>query len=387
MSDGQDSPQVNGAILSHSLNDYREKVGEIIRKENEKFSQLAQEQAKEIIEDACRKADQAVLESQQKASAIIAESEKKAETIIADCQKHAVKISGEIEQQANQKSSEIIEKAQQKAKQVIEEAEGNARKEAKGRVKSQEEKILAKAREEAALILTDARKNAEKESSETMEKTKMEAQQRFEEEITKFRAEAQAQTDQIRIEAQKKAAALIDDIINDNKELNEIIISITKKSETILGKFGNEMQVEAGELTKSVMAARQKIEQKLTAFIGKSEESAVLQRINGSSNKNSALWIVLKGDQSDRGDNGKFLFKGNMELKTLSPIDYLLVRKLKGFLIQVPNVKYLGESSSEEGTLLSFEMQEPLPLMDILSKIPWVENVEAQGDNIKLILN
>jgi F-type H+-transporting ATPase subunit b len=387
MAEKQDSPQGEGTILSHSLSDYREKVGEIIRKENERFSQLAQEQAKEIIADACRKAEEIVLESQKKASENIAEGQKKAERIIADCQKHAVNLNNEVEQQANKKSSEIIEKAQQKAKQVIQEAEESAKKEAKSRIKSQEEKILTQAKEEATSIITEARKNAEKETSEIIEKTKMEAQERFEEEIAKFRAEAQAQTTQIRIEAEKKAAELVDDIMKDNKEFNEMIIGITKKSETILEKLGSEMQVEAAEMTRRVVAARQKIEQKIAAFTGKSQAENVIQRINGNSNKNSALWIILKGEQSEQSDGGGPLFKGQMELKTLSSIDYLLVRKLKGFLIQVPNVKYLGESASEEGTLLSFEMKEPLPIMDILSKIPWVENVETQGDNIKLILN
>jgi vacuolar-type H+-ATPase subunit H len=387
MPEGQDLPQIEDGILTHSLTDYREKVGEIIRKENEKFSQLAQEQAKGIIEDALKKGEELILGSQKKAAAIVADGEKKAEGILADCQKRAVNINNEIEQQANKRSAEIIEKAQQKARQIIQEAEESAKKEAKNRVKTQEEKFLAKAREEAGLIIAEARKNAEKESNQIMEKTKLEAQQRFEEEIAKFRAEAQAQTAQIRVEAEKKAAALIDDIVGDNKEINELIIETVKKSEGILEKFGNEMQVEAGELTKNVMAARQKIEKKAAAFAGKGDQDAVLQRINGNTGKSSALWIALKGEQLEQKDNGGFLFKGQMELKTLSPIDYLLVRKLKGFLLQVPNVKYLGESSSEEGTMMSFEMKEPLPLVDILGKIPLVGNVETQGDSIKLILN
>ena len=76
-----------------------------------------------------------------------------------------------------------------------------------------------------------------------------------------------------------------------------------------------------------------------------------------------------------------------MELKTLAPIDFSVVRKLKGYLTQIPNIIYLGESSSEEGTTLSFELKEPLPLIDILNKVPAVESVETQGENIKLILS
>lgn len=387
MAEVQDTSQVENRESEHSLGAYSEKVGEIIRKENERFTRLAQEQAKDILNDALQKAEEVFQEGQKKAAEVIADSQKKAEGIIADSQKNAANVSREIEERAHQKSSEMIEDAKQRTQQIVEEAEEKAKKEAKSRVKSNEEKILAKAREEADSLLITARENAEKESKEIMERVRVEAERGLEEEVAKFRAEAQKQTDQISKDAQKRASKLIDNIIDDTKEVNEIIVESIKTSEKILGKFNDEIQAESGELAKNIMAARRKLEQKITRFAEKSEDETVLQKINAGSNKKPALWVALKGEQLEGRDDGKHLFKGYLELKTLSPIDYIQIKGLKDVLTQVPNIKYLSESSSEDGTMLSFEIKEPLPLIDILNEIPLVENVETQGDNIKLILN
>jgi vacuolar-type H+-ATPase subunit H len=384
MTEMENSSEVEEGIFTHSLSDYRSKVEEIIRIENERFRALAEEQAKGIIDGAWQKAEEIISESQEKGKGIIADSENKAYAIISDSQRKAEKLGSEIEEQANRKSSEILREAKQKAQQIIQEAEENAAKDAKNRVRVQEGKILNRASKEANSIVADARKNAERESDQIIEKTKQEAQQRVEEEIEKFRLQAKEQSTQIRIEAEKKATKLIDKIIEDGNAINEMIIDTIKSSENLLEKMKGEMQLEVGNLTKGLTAARTSMERTVTKF-SESEDTAALIRRNF--NKNLALWVSLKGEKTALKENGDFLFKGQIELKTLSSMDYTLVKELKGFLIKVPNVKYLGESSSEEGSILSFEIREPLPLVDILGNIPLVENVVTQGDNVKLTLN
>jgi uncharacterized protein YijF (DUF1287 family) len=81
------------------------------------------------------------------------------------------------------------------------------------------------------------------------------------------------------------------------------------------------------------------------------------------------------------------LYKGRIDLKTLSIVDHRKVRSLKAFLTRVQNIKYIGESSNDEGTVLSFEITEPMPLMEILDNIPDVITSEQSGNNIKLTLN
>lgn len=387
MPEVENPTQANSGIFTHSLGEYREKVGEIIRKENERLNQLAQDQAKGIIDNAQLKADDIILQAQKRAATIVADSEKKAEGIIADSQKNAMDVGNAIEQQANQRSIEVTENARKDAQRIIQEAEESAKKEAKNRIKSQEKKIIDKAKEEADSLLNEAKENAEKESTIIKERIREETEKGLEEEVAKFRADAHSQTAQICIEAEKKATKMIDDVVDDIKEINRIIIESITKSENILGKFSGEMKAEAGELAGSIATVRQKLEKKITNFNEKVENVSPIKMINLNPANKSALWVTLKGEQSKHTDNGSDLFKGFMELKTLSPIDHLLIKRLKHFLIQIPNVIYLGESSGEEGTMLSFEMKEPLPLLEVLNNIPLVESVETQGDNIKLILN
>ena len=202
-----------------------------------------------------------------------------------------------------------------------------------------------------------------------------------------MRSQARDQSNQIRIEAEKKAAKFIDKVIEDGNVVNEMIIESIKSSESLLDKMKNEIQIEIGKLTKDLITARKNMEQAVTSFSEKSENALALQDLQKGFNKKLALWVTLKGNRTAVKENGEFLFKGQIELKTLSSMNYALVKELKGFLSKVPNVKYLGESSGEEGSVLSFEISEPLPLLDVLGSIPLVANVVVQGDTVKLSLN
>jgi F0F1-type ATP synthase membrane subunit b/b' len=388
MSTIQETLPVEDGVFAHSLNDYRLKVEEIIRTENERFRKLAEGQARGIIDSAHQQEEEIIRGSQKKASEIIAESEKKAEKMVEDGQERALKISNEIEQQANQKHSEIINEAQQKAQQLVQEAEEKIKEDAKKRVKSEEEKVLAKAREEAHSIITDMREKAEKEKNEIIEGAKKEAVQRVEEEIAKFQADAQAQSAHIRDEAEKIAANLINTIIDSNKELNDMIIKTIRNSETTLEKLKNEMNTEAGELTKNIVTARNRLKQTaVIALAEKGEEDTIVRKSDKKPNKNEVVWVALEGEKSAKRDDNTFLFKGQIKLKAFSSMPYAVLKNMRNYFNQVTNVKYLGESCTDEAYILEFEMKEPLPLIDILKSIPSVERVETQKDSLKLILN
>jgi vacuolar-type H+-ATPase subunit H len=384
----QETLQTKDGVFAHSLSDYRLKVEDIIRTENERFSKLAEEQARVIIDSAHQQEEEIIRGSQEKASEIIAESEKKAEKIVEDSQERALKISNEMEQQANQRCSEIINKAQQKTQQLMQEAEEKIKEEAKNRVKSEEEKILSKAREEARSIIADIRQKAEKDKNEIIEGAKKEAVQRVEEEVAKFQAEAQSQSAHIRDEAEKKAANLIKAIIDSSKEVNDMIIKTIRNSETTLEKLKNEMNTEAGELTKDILTARKRLKQTaVTALAEKSEEDIVLPKSDKKPNKNEVVWVTLEGEKSAKRDDNTYLFKGQIKLKAFSSMSYTVIKNMRNYFNQVPNVKYLGESCTDEVYILEFEMKEPLPLIDILRNIPSVEKVETLKDSLKLILN
>jgi vacuolar-type H+-ATPase subunit H len=387
MSEIQEASHAEHGILAHSLNDYRSKVEDIIRTENERFRELAEEQAKTIIDSAWQKAENIIAESQKKAGEIIAAGEKKAEEAVEDSQQKALKISSEIEQKAHQRYAEIVDEAQQKAQLVIREADEKARKEAKNRVKLQEEKIIAKAKEDAASLITDMKNNAEKEKNEIIARAQKEAEQRREEEIARLQAEIQTQSANILAEAEKKATNLINAIVSGSNEVNDMIIKTMKNSEAILEKLKNELNAEIGELTSNIVTTRNKLEQMVvTALAEKSEENTLLRKGFRNSNNNAVIWVALDGEKSAQRDDNTYLFTGRIELKALPSTDHPTLKNLKNFFNQVPNIKYLGESYTEEGYMLTFEIKEPLPLIDILSKIPSVEKVVTLEDSLKLIL-
>jgi hypothetical protein len=377
MSETQESLHLEDGIFAHSLSDYRSKVEDIIRAENERFSKLAEEQARGIINSALHKAKE-----------ITVESERKAEKIVEDSQQKALQTSNEIEQKANQKYSEIIGGAQQQAQQIILKAEEEAKTEAKNRVKSQEEKILLKLREETHSILTEVKKNAEKEKNDLIEKAKKEAKQNIEEEIAKAKAEAQARSAKTGAEAEQKAANIISTVVSSSNEVNDMIIKAIKKSETILEKMKTEMNSEVGELAKTMVIARNKLEQiAITPPETKNKEETILQKSNKDSEKsNVVIWVALEGEKSVQRDDGAFFFKGQMELKSLSSTPYSVVKSLKDFFNRVPIIQYLGESCTEKGCTTRYEIKEPLPIMDILNNIPLVREVVVRDDSIRLVL-
>jgi hypothetical protein len=376
MSEIQEVLQLEDGIFAHSLSDYRLKVEDIIRSENERYRKLAEEKSKAIINCALSKAQE-----------ITVESERKAQKIVEDSQQKALITSNEIEQKANQRFSEIISGAQQQAQQIILKAEEEARIEAKNRVKSQEEKILLKTREESHSILIEVRKNAEKEKNDIIEKAKKEVKQNIEEEIAKAKAEAQVNSAKISAEAEQKAANMIGAIVSSSNDVNDMIIKAIKKSETILEKMKNEMNTEVGELAKTMVIARNKLEQvAVTAPDTKSKEDTILQKGNKDPDKNNVvIWVALEGEKSAQRDDRVFFFKGQMELKSLSSTPYSVVKSLKEFFSRVLNVHYLGESCSEKGCTTKFEIKEPLPIIDILNNIPSVKEVVVREDSIRLV--
>ena len=425
MSETQESLHLEDGLFAHSLNDYRLKVEDIIRAENERFSKLAEEQAKaiihcalqkaqeitvesernaaKIVEDSQQQAQKITVESERKAAKIIedsqqqaqktsVESERKAAKIIEDTQQQAQKTSNEIQQKANQRYSELINEAQQKAQQILQKAEEEATIEAKNRVKAQEEKILTKMREESHSILTTVKKNAEKEKNDIIEKAKKEAKQYIEEEVARVKAEAQAKSAKISADAEQKAANMINALVTSSNEVNDMIVKAIKKSETIMEKMKSDMNTEVGELTKTMVIARSKLEQvAMPAPDTKSKEDGLLQKNNKDTDKNNtAVWVALEGERTAPRGDGTFFFKGKMELKTLasaSSTTFSVIKSLKDIFNRAPNVQYGGESCSEKEFSTKYEIKVPLPIVDILNNIPLVKEVVVRDDGLKLVLD
>jgi hypothetical protein len=104
---------------------------------------------------------------------------------------------------------------------------------------------------------------------------------------------------------------------------------------------------------------------------------------------NAVIWIALSGERTAPRGGGAFLFKGQMELKSLastSSTAYSLVKSLKDIFSRTLNVHYRGESCSEKECTTQYEIKEPLPLVDILKNVPLVKEVVVRDDGLKLVL-
>ncbi len=351
--------------LDRTIDEYRAKLEELVQKEKERLRKLADKESSSIVEGAWRKAEDIIAESQQKAQ----------------------KIREEIEHQAKKESSKVISNAQYQAQQIISEAEARDKKEARKRTRLEVEELISKAREESNNIISQARKAAEKEVSEMLDGSREKAERIVKDEVDKFRADAQAQLSLDIDEAQKKAKRMIDNGVASCTEVCGLVKQIIQKTETIVDGFKNELQIELGELTQVIALASKKMEQFTTETNEGSDIAAACPDINKKPNRQAVLLVQLEGEESG-GDNGKdSLFRGQMKLKAGSSCDYKQIRRLRDFLLQIPNIRFTGEFASEEETTISMEVQVPLPLLDILGNMPSVEKVVTEGDGAKLILN
>jgi F0F1-type ATP synthase membrane subunit b/b' len=365
MLEPKDVSQLGIDELDRTVDEYRAKLEELVQKEKERLRKLADTESNSIVEGAWRKAEE----------------------IIAESQRETQKTREEIEHQAKKESAKIISNAQYQAQQIISEAEARDKKEAKKRTKLEVEEIISKAKEESNKIIAQAKKAAEKEASEMLDGSREEAQQQIKDEIDKYRAAAQARLADDIAEAQKKAKSIIDDGVASCTEVCELIKQIIQKTETVVDGFKNELQTELGELTQVIALAGKKIEQLMTESIEVSDITTELPKTNEKLNQESVLLVQLDGEESTRGSGKDSLFRGQMKLKAGSSCDYKQIRKLRDFLLQIPNIRFTGEFASEEETTISLEVQVPLPLLDILSNMPSVEKVVTEGDGAKLILN
>jgi F0F1-type ATP synthase membrane subunit b/b' len=344
--------------INRTIDEYRAKIDGIVQKEKERLNQVYEQEASKIVDNARREAEETIARSKQEAQ----------------------KIRENTTSQATKEAAEIINQANRQAQRITDEAQGNIKKEAKNRTREEVEKILSRAREEANDIISGAKALAEKEADETVSKLREEAENIVNEEVEKYRLDAQAQIALAINEAQKRARNITEDIIAKSEDLNGAISQIIQNTEAIVASFKQELQTELGELTRVISMANTNKAQ--LSF--KHTEGNLVVTPNQEMSKKDLLSVRLRGEQ--QGGNGNSLFKGRMEIETISPPDFNQMRKLKDSLIQIPNIKFAGEVYSTEETSLSFDVRELLPVIDILSHIPSVEKLEKQGNNITLVM-
>ena len=81
------------------------------------------------------------------------------------------------------------------------------------------------------------------------------------------------------------------------------------------------------------------------------------------------------------------LYSGMVKLVIARPVDYERVRKFERVLAQVKDIRVaLVGGSADEGNMIVVSVQQPIPLLAILSELPSVEGVSKKDRGIEITL-
>ena len=136
--------------------------------------------------------------------------------------------------------------------------------------------------------------------------------------------------------------------------------------------------------SKRGVEANSKIETKIATYIQNNKGEIEGIPIIENSKISGSIWVIPKGEESSAELRAKGYLKGKIELKALSSFDRRRIDYLKKLFLRITSIKFMGESSSDEGIKLEYNLIEPVPLFDILKNIPWVDRVVKKGKNLKL---
>jgi vacuolar-type H+-ATPase subunit H len=301
-------------------------------------------------------------------------------------------------------SAKIIAEANRKAKEIIEEAEESVKKEAKKKTRAEVEKILEKARKEAEDTISRARQNIDKEKEDFYGSSKQQAEAIMKELTERCRQETNEQSALVMAEAREKAGKMMADMLAGSAQINRMVTEIIDRARVSFNQFETNVRTDTEELMRAI-GETQKVLQQITAPPDEVETKPAetsgsriplfFQNKNRENKENKenkeiitipTLAIRILGEKSNGRNGSQPLFRGQVEMKSISEsFDYQYLKNLKKYLVHIPNIKYLQESASEKELSVLFDIQEPLPLLEILNAMPQVEKVVAEEQGISLV--
>ena len=360
---------------------------------NDEFTKIFDEYRSRIEEITKKTTDDEVPPPKDESQYVIDSDNQQSEEIIAKKQSESDIVRAEAEWQANKEATAIIKEAKLQAQQLLIEAEEIIKKEAKKKTQSQIEKIIEKSKKESEDLISQAREAAERERSELIANSKQEVEQLIKEITERCREESLAQSSQIIVEAREKAEQIISGVVTSSSELSKKITAIMKKTQDTVSELESEMKSEVGELTEAIAEAQHILEEATTSVFLRGETGVETEEAVATPSdegtviiENTVLSVRLMGEKSNGKKGGKPLFTGQVELKSVSSFEYRHLKELMNYLANIPGIKYVQENASEKEMSVLFNVKEPIPLLDIFSDIPLVDEVVEEGDGISLIL-
>lgn len=277
-------------------------------------------------------------------------------------------------------SAKIIREAEKKAKKIIDEAEERAKKEAKKKVKSQAEKLLEKARQEADRMIAEAQEIVNREKNEAVAASKTQTEQLLREITEQFRRETQTRSAEAVSDAREKADKLMTEVMNAGTEIHTLVKTSLEHAQAAVGEFEARLQEETNSISRAIADVQAKIEQLLEA----ARQPEYVPVPAGPTGEDASqepeslptLRMHILGDRSNGKNGSQPLFFGKVEMKSESAtFEYQHFKNLKKQFVKIPSIKQLQESASEKEMSALFDITEPLPLLEILSKMPSVSEV------------
>ena len=284
--------------------------------------------------------------------------------------------------------AKIIQDARREAKKIIEEAEESAHKEAKKRTQNQVDKIIDKARREAEEILDKANRNADKLRADSIAESKKEADLALREITQKCRQDAEAQSAQIIAESREKARKMLEDVSISTTMVGRRIAEIAGRAKKTVAELESSLQAEASELANIVVETQGKLEAaSKVAKPGSAPETAPKGKPEPAFNApeergTPTLSVHLIGEKTPGNNGSGFMFAGQLEMKSVSnDFDYRYLKNLKKYLGHIGHIKYLQEYASEKELSVTFDVLQPIPLLELLKNVPDLDQAVPRGDD------
>jgi vacuolar-type H+-ATPase subunit H len=369
----------------------------------------AQEESKQIInlarEQAARDTDALLAQVQIKAEQIVKNAEeitrkdarektrKEVDSILLTAHKEAENITSQALQQARNESKEIIEAAKREgilaAKQVRTDAERESR-----------ELILAASnmKQKATSELTESSKKAEESAQKIIEKAIQSAKEKAENESRNIIEQAQ-------IRAQKERDLVIAASSEDAKraadnEYNRILTKAKEEAEHIVSSARERVHIQLEESSKLMTEIQQKMLQiidttglDISTVSSGSQTTVHFQSVSPKPDQVISLPkvtpnVIASDKRNPKQDNAqnkinslfydeeKRTYEGKLKIDIAPPVDREQLDNLSENLIHTSNLNVIQKGETEDGSAwIEIEISSPLPLIDILRKVPEVKDV------------
>jgi vacuolar-type H+-ATPase subunit H len=274
-------------------------------------------------------------------------------------------------------SAMTIREARQKAKKIVEEAEQRVKKEAKKKTQSQVDKLLEAARKEAEEIVASTRQAAENEKEEIIAIARQEAERAITDITEKCRQESQASSSRAMTEASGKAQKIMGEVVESGLKINRLMTEILDRTGKTVTEFEERLREESADLNRVVEETRARLDEVTAAAREAAATPAAAPAPDEPEEEtsNPTLTVHFLGEKSNGKNGTPALFSGQVEMKSSSAIDYQYLKSLKKYLVSNPDVKYLQEYASEKEMSVLFDIRQPLPLLDVLRRMPLVADI------------